>query len=62
MKVRMKVQVSGHRDGEAWPAVGGEIVVPDGEGRDLCSQGYAEPVAEPARPERAVVKKAEKRA
>lgn len=58
MKVRMRAQVSGTRDGERWPAVGGELVVPDAEGADLCSQGLAEPVAEPEKPERAVAKAA----
>ena len=42
----MKVQVSGVRDGVKWPDIGGELVVSDREGADLCAQGYAEPVAE----------------
>lgn len=52
MKVKMKVAISGTRNGEAWPAKGGTIVVPDAEGRDLCAQGYAEPVAEAPKPEK----------
>lgn len=56
----MKVEISGARDGDTWPAIGGELVVPDAEGVDLCAQGYAEPVVE-AEPRRAVAKKAEKR-
>lgn len=49
----MKVAVSGYRDGEKWPALGAELVVPDAEGAGLCAQGYAEPVVE-ARAEKAV--------
>lgn len=56
----MKIEVSGTRDGERWPAVGGEMVVSDAEGADLCSQGFAEPVVE-TKPEKAVAKKAETR-
>lgn len=52
MRVRMKVDMSGTRNGERWPARGGELVVPDAEGADLCTQGLADPVAEPAKPER----------
>jgi hypothetical protein len=61
MKVRMKVQVSGYRDGERWPDIGGDLSVSDTEGAELCAQGFAEPVAEPAKPERATAKRAEKR-
>lgn len=57
----MKVQISGSRDGQSWPAVGEEIVVSDTEGAELCAQGYAEPVAEPAKPEKATARKAETR-
>lgn len=46
MKVRMKVSLSGTRpDGRRWPAAGETWDVDDGYGADLCSQGYAEPVA-----------------
>lgn len=63
MKVRMKVTISGTRDGLDWPAAGGELVVPDAEGADLCAAGYADPVAEVAQPEKrpAPRKAAEKR-
>lgn len=54
MKIRMLANISGLRDGVAWPAPGGETVVPDAEGAQLCAQGYAVPVAAPAEPERAV--------
>lgn len=40
----MLVQIAGTRDNAEWPAPGGEIVVPDSEGADLCAAGFAEPV------------------
>ena len=46
MRVRMKIDVSGSRDGEAWPRRGQTFDVPDGEGADLCASGMAEPVAD----------------
>ncbi|MGH8950179.1 MAG: hypothetical protein ACRDX9_02030 [Acidimicrobiia bacterium] len=46
MKVRMKVYISGTRNGEPWPWPGGEIVVGDVEGADLCRAGLAVPVAD----------------
>lgn len=62
MKVRMEVEISGTRDGVKWPPRGGELVVTDREGAELCAQGHATPVAEPAAPEkRPAVKRAEKR-
>lgn len=61
MKVRMKVQISGTRDGETWPQIDEELTVSDDEGASLCSQGFAEPVAAPEQPRKAVAKKAEKR-
>lgn len=58
MKVRMKVNISGTRDGEPWPPIGECVVVPDTEGAELCANGYAEPVAEAAKPEKATARKA----
>lgn len=52
MKIKMKVGITGTRDGVRWPAPGGEITVPDSEGADLCAQGLAEPVAEQPKPEK----------
>lgn len=52
MKVKMKQQITGMRDGQYWPAIGDTIVVPDAEGADLCAQGYAVPVAEKPQPEK----------
>lgn len=45
MKVKMKVQISGTRDGSPWPAPGGVVDVEDAEGADLCAGNLAEPVA-----------------
>lgn len=61
----MKVEVSGVRDGVRWPSIGGELVVSDREGAELCAQGYAEPVAQPPADraeKRPAAKRAEKRA
>ena len=46
MKVRMKVGVSGSRDGQPWPPIGETVDVPDAQGADLCAAGLAEPVAD----------------
>jgi len=62
VKVRMKIQLTGTRNGVRWPAPGGEVTLPDNEGADLCAAGLAEPVAERAQPETATPKAAEKRA
>lgn len=61
MRVRMLAHISGTRDGQHWPPVGGEITVPDAEGAELCAAGIAVPVAEIA-VERAVAAPAERRA
>lgn len=54
----MKINISGSRDGQDWPPIGECIVVPDAEGADLCGLGYAEPVAETPKPEKATPRKA----
>lgn len=42
MRVKMKVSISGNRgDGTEWPDRGGEIEVPDAEGKDLCDADMA---------------------
>jgi hypothetical protein len=56
----MKIQIAGSRNGVRWPHAGGEVVLPDGEGADLCAQGLADPVVE-ERAEKRPAKKAEKR-
>lgn len=45
MRVKMKVSVSGSRDGQPWPPAGGTLDVADLEGADMCAAGLAEPVA-----------------
>ncbi|RUP66715.1 hypothetical protein SSPNP10_15750 [Streptomyces sp. NP10] len=48
MRVRMKVTVSGTRDGEPWPEKGGTVDLPDDEARHLIAGGLAsEPDDEP---------------
>lgn len=61
MKVRMRDQLTGSRNGVRWPAPGEIKELPDNEGADLCAAGLAEPVAEVAKPEKATPRKAEKR-
>lgn len=63
MKIRMKVAVSGTRNGRPWPAYGEVAEVSDAEGADLCAAGMAEPVADPpaAKAEQATPPPAEKR-
>lgn len=46
--VRMKVQISGSRDGVDWPARGETADVPDGEAALLVATGIAEVVEETA--------------
>lgn len=53
MKVRMKLQISGTRDGQEWPAKGGEVELPDEEGAQLCASGLAEPLTDGNEPETA---------
>lgn len=45
MRVRMKAEVSGTRDGRSWPPRGETVELPDDEGAQLCASGIAEPVA-----------------
>lgn len=42
MFVRMKINITGSRDGVPWPPPGGVLEVPDHEGDELVAQGYAE--------------------
>lgn len=60
MKVRMKVEVSGTRNGHPWPSRGEVVDVTDAEGAELCAAGMAEPVADD-RVEKAVPPAAETR-
>lgn len=54
MRVRMKVDISGARDGKPWPARGEVADLPDDEAAGLCESGMAEPVAERDKAEKAV--------
>jgi hypothetical protein len=44
MQVRMKVTISGTRNGEPWPERGGIKELPDGEAEYMISVGLAERV------------------
>jgi hypothetical protein len=61
MKVRMRVQVSGQRNGAEWPPVGSVIDLPDDEAAGYCAGGMAEPVTTFAEAETAVPPQPEKR-
>jgi hypothetical protein len=41
MRVTMKTNITGYRNGEPWPGVGGTIDLPDGEAADMIANGYA---------------------
>ena len=62
MKVRLIYRLDGTRNGEPWPAVGGEIDVPTSEAVNLISHGYAVPVLVPQVQERATVEEQPERA
>jgi len=47
MRVRMRDQISGTRNGEPWPPPGGEIDLPDVEAVKYCANRLAEPVVVP---------------
>ena len=57
MRVVMLLSISGTRNGQAWPARGGEVDLPDDEAEQLIVNGSAEPAAE-----RAVVRQSGERA
>lgn len=42
MRVRMKVTISGTRDGENWPERGGVVDLPDEEARQMIAGGLVE--------------------
>ena len=46
MKIRMKADISGSRNGQPWPRRGEIATLPKGEAADLCAAGLAEPVAD----------------
>lgn len=52
MRVRMKHQISGTRDGLDWPAPGEEIDLPDDDAAAVLNTGMAEPAGEKKAPEK----------
>ena len=60
MKVRMKHQITGTRNGAYWPAPRTVVDLPGLEAAKLCASGQAEPVAD-VEPQKAVVPEPEKR-
>lgn len=55
MRVEMKIEISGARDGSPWPLMGGVVDVPDAEGAELVANGHAVPVA--PEPEKATARR-----
>jgi hypothetical protein len=62
VRIRMRIDISGTRDGREWPRRGSVIDLPDDEARQYCEAGMAEPVATFAPVETAVAPPAEVRA
>jgi hypothetical protein len=62
VKVRMKVGISGSRNGRPWPDIGEEVTLPDQEGKEMCEAGLAEPVAEKPKAETREAKTEERKA
>lgn len=60
MRVRMNIQISGTRDGVAWPAPGETVTLPDDEAKTLIASRAAEKVDEP-KPAKAEPKAAARR-
>lgn len=60
MKIKMREQITGNRNGQYWPAPGQEIDLPEHEAAKLCAAGSAEPVVDD-KPEKAVQPAPEKR-
>jgi len=44
MRIRMKVQMSGTRNGQPWPPVGEPVDLPAGEAQRLCASGIAKDI------------------
>ena len=43
-KVKMLIKMSGTRNGDDWPEIGGTLDVPKDEAANLVANGYAEAV------------------
>jgi hypothetical protein len=61
VKIRMRVDISGTRNGVEWPPRGSVIDLPDEEAAAYCERGMAEPVTEFKDAEKAVAPDAEER-
>ncbi|HCA86372.1 MAG TPA: hypothetical protein DEQ61_13230 [Streptomyces sp.] len=59
MKIRMKVEMSGTRNGQPWPKPGEVVELPTAEAAHLVASGVAEQVAEPKPVETATAPPAE---
>lgn len=44
MKIRLKTDITGSRDGQPWPTAGSEVDLPDSEAASLIQTGAAVPV------------------
>lgn len=49
MLVKMRAELSGLRNGQPWPPIGGVIELPDDEAATMCANGTALPVHDPER-------------
>lgn len=45
MKIKLKVTISGTRDGIEWPPVGGSVDLPEAEAAQMVAAGLASAVA-----------------
>lgn len=61
MKVRMRIHMSGTRDGIDWPPPGSVIELPDDEATQYCAAGIADPVTTFADAQTTVAPEPEKR-
>ena len=46
MKVRLRVNLTGTRNGEAWPPKGAEMELPEAEAQDMIRGGMAEAITD----------------
>ncbi|MCO5986568.1 hypothetical protein NE235_10685 [Actinoallomurus spadix] len=57
MRVKMRHQISGTRDGQDWPAPGEEIDLPEDEAVSVLNSGMAEAIEDADEPEKATAPK-----
>lgn len=53
MRVEIRVQITGLRDGQPWPAPGQVVDLPDAEAVDMLAAGLVAPLPEPVKVESA---------